>query len=127
MEINEILSRCDHTLLAVTSTSEEIRALCDEAIEYGCASVCIPACHVRGARAYVGEQMKVCTVVGFPNGYCTTEAKAFETADAVKNGADTVKTAVCRNITELETFAGTIKNCGNSCGCAGPSPSGSPL
>ncbi len=90
MEINEILSRCDHTLLAVTSTSEEIRALCDEAIEYGCASVCIPACHVRGARAYVGEQMKVCTVVGFPNGYCTTEAKAFETADAVKNGADEI-------------------------------------
>ena len=90
MELNEILSRCDHTLLAVTSTSEEIRALCDEAIEYGCASVCIPACHVRGARAYVGEQMKVCTVVGFPNGYCTTEAKAFETADAVKNGADEI-------------------------------------
>ena len=90
MELSEILSRCDHTLLAVTATSEEIRALCDEAIEYGCASVCIPACHVRGAKAYVGEQMKICTVIGFPNGYSTTEAKAMEAADAVKNGADEI-------------------------------------
>ena len=90
MELNEILSRCDHTLLSVTATSEEIKALCDEAIEYGCASVCIPACHVRGAKAYVGEQMKICTVIGFPNGYCTTEAKAFMAADAVKNGADEI-------------------------------------
>ena len=90
MELSEILSRCDHTLLAVTATSGEIRALCDEAIEYGCASVCIPACHVRGAKAYVGEQMKICTVIGFPNGYSTTEAKAMEAADAVKNGADEI-------------------------------------
>ena len=90
MELNEILSRCDHTLLSVTSTAAEIKSLCDEAIEYGCASVCIPACHVKGAKAYVGEQMKICTVVGFPNGYCTTEAKAFMAADAVKNGADEI-------------------------------------
>ena len=90
MELNEILSRCDHTLLSVTATSEEIKALCDEAIEYGCASVCIPACHVRGAKAYVGEQMKICTVIGFPNGYSTTASKAYEAADAVKNGADEI-------------------------------------
>ena len=90
MELSEILSRCDHTLLSVTATSEEIRTLCDEAIEYGCASVCIPACHVRGAKAYVGDQMKICTVIGFPNGYDTTEAKAFMAADAVKNGADEI-------------------------------------
>ena len=90
MELNEILSRCDHTLLAVGATMDEIRALCDEAIEYGCASVCIPPCHVKGAKAYVGEQMKICTVIGFPNGYCTTEAKAFEAADAVRNGADEI-------------------------------------
>ena len=90
MELNEILSRCDHTLLAVTTTSEQIRALCDEAIEYGCASVCIPACHVKGAKAYVGDQMKICTVVGFPNGYDTSEAKAFMAAAAVKDGADEV-------------------------------------
>ncbi len=90
MELSEILSRCDHTLLSVTATSEEIKNLCDEAIEYGCASVCIPACHVRGAKAYVGDQMKVCTVIGFPNGYSTTESKAYEAADAVKNGADEI-------------------------------------
>ena len=90
MELSEILSRCDHTLLSVGATSEEIRNLCDEAIEYGCASVCIPACHVRGAKAYVGDQMKVCTVIGFPNGYSTTESKAFEAEDANKNGADEI-------------------------------------
>ena len=90
MELNEILSRCDHTLLSVTAPSEEIKALCDEAIEYGCASVCIPACHVRGAKAYVGDQMKICTVIGFPNGYSTTESKAFEAEDAVNNGADEI-------------------------------------
>ena len=90
MELSEILSRCDHTLLSVGATSEEIRNLCDEAIEYGCASVCIPACHVRGAKAYVGDQMKVCTVIGFPNGYSTTESKAFEAEDAIKNGADEI-------------------------------------
>ena len=90
MELSEILSRCDHTLLSVTATSEEIRTLCDEAIEYGCASVCIPACHVRGAKAYVGDQMKICTVIGFPNGYSTTESKAFEAEDAVNHGADEI-------------------------------------
>ena len=90
MELSEILSRCDHTLLSVIATSEEIRTLCDEAIEYGCASVCIPACHVRGAKAYVGDQMKICTVIGFPNGYSTTESKAFEAEDAVNNGADEI-------------------------------------
>ena len=90
MELSEILARCDHTLLAVGTTSEEIKNLCDEAIEYGCASVCIPACHVKGAKAYVGNQMKICTVIGFPNGYSTTESKAFEAADAVKNGADEI-------------------------------------
>lgn len=90
MELSEILSRCDHTLLAVGATSKEIEDLCDEAIEYGCASVCIPACHVKGAKSYVGEQMKICTVIGFPNGYSTTASKAYEAADAVKNGADEI-------------------------------------
>ena len=90
MELSEILSRCDHTLLAVGATSKEIEDLCDEAIEYGCASVCIAACHVKGAKSYVGEQMKICTVIGFPNGYSTTASKAYEAADAVKNGADEI-------------------------------------
>lgn len=90
MELSEILARCDHTLLSVTATGEEIRNLCDEAIEYGCASVCIPPCHVLGAKNYVGDQMKICTVIGFPNGYNTMAAKIFETKDAVENGASEI-------------------------------------
>ena len=90
MEIKEILEKCDHTLLRVDCTSEEIRKLCDQAIKYRCASVCIPPCHVAGAKRYVGDRMKICTVIGFPNGYSTSAVKAFEAADAVKNGADEV-------------------------------------
>ena len=88
--LDEILAICDHTLLRVDCTSEEIKTLCDQAIKYHCASVCIPPCHVAGAKRYVGDRLKICTVIGFPNGYMTTAAKAFEAADAVKNGADEV-------------------------------------
>ena len=90
MEIREILEKCDHTLLRVDCTSEEIRTLCDQAIRYNCASVCIPPCHVAGAKRYVGDRLKLCTVIGFPNGYSTSAVKAFEAADAVKNGADEI-------------------------------------
>ena len=90
MEIKDILEKCDHTLLRVDCTSAEIQALCDQAIKYHCASVCIPPCHVAGAKRYVGDQLKICTVIGFPNGYSTTATKAFEAADAVKNGADEI-------------------------------------
>lgn len=90
MDIKEILEKCDHTLLRVDCTSEEIKALCDQAIRYHCASVCIPPCHVAGAKRHVGDQLKICTVIGFPNGYSTSAVKAFEAADAVKNGADEV-------------------------------------
>ncbi len=90
MDIREILKKCDHTLLRVDCTGEEIRALCDQAIRYSCASVCIPPCHVAGARRYVGDRLAICTVIGFPNGYMSTAAKAFEAADAVKNGADEI-------------------------------------
>ena len=90
MDIKNILEKCDHTLLRVDCTSAEIRTLCDQAIKYNCASVCIPPCHVSGAKRYVGGRMKICTVIGFPNGYMTTAAKAFEAADAVKNGADEI-------------------------------------
>ena len=85
---NEIMSMVDHTLLAQTATWEQIKALCDDAIHYGTASVCIPPCYVRQAKEYVGDQMKVCTVIGFPNGNHTTAAKVFEAKDAVENGAD---------------------------------------
>ena len=90
MDIRDILVKCDHTLLRVDCTGEEIRALCDQGIKYHCASVCIPPCHVAGAKRYVGSRLTICTVIGFPNGYMTTAAKAFEAADAVKNGADEI-------------------------------------
>ena len=90
MEIKDILEKCDHTLLRVDCTSEEIRRLCDQGMKYHCASVCIPPCHVAGAKRYVGGALKICTVIGFPNGYMTSAAKAFEAADAVANGADEV-------------------------------------
>lgn len=90
MDIRDILEKCDHTLLRVDCTSAEIRALCDQAIKYNCASVCIPPCHVAGAKRYAGDKLKICTVIGFPNGYMTTAAKAYEAADAVKNGAEEI-------------------------------------
>ena len=90
MRVEEILRHVDHTLLSQTATWEEIRKLCDEAIEYQTASVCIPPSYVQQAKEYVGSRMAVCTVIGFPNGYHTTAVKAAEAADAVKNGADEV-------------------------------------
>ncbi|MBR4255614.1 MAG: deoxyribose-phosphate aldolase [Clostridia bacterium] len=90
MEIKEILSKCDHTLLSQTATWEQIKALCDDGIKYGVASVCIPASYVKQAKDYAGDKLAVCTVIGFPNGYDTTAAKCFMAADAVKNGADEV-------------------------------------
>ena len=94
MELNDILSRCDHTLLRVDAGEDEIRAICDQAVKYSCASVCIPPCHVKGASGYLAGRVPVCTVIGFPNGYMTTAAKAFEAADAVKNGADEIDMVV---------------------------------
>ncbi|MBP3401789.1 MAG: deoxyribose-phosphate aldolase [Clostridia bacterium] len=90
MDIKEILSKCDHTLLLQGSTWEEIRAICDDGIKFGCASVCIPASFVKRAKDYVGDRLAICTVIGFPNGYSTTAVKVFETADAIKNGADEI-------------------------------------
>ena len=90
MERNEILSKVDHTLLAQTATWAEIRAICDDGMKYHTASVCIPASYVKQAADYVDGKLPICTVIGFPNGYMTTAAKAFETADAVKNGADEI-------------------------------------
>ena len=90
MKLSEILAACDHTLLAQTATWEEIRELCDDGIHYRCASVCIPASFVKQAKEYVGDQLAICTVIGFPNGYATTAAKCFMAADAVSNGADEV-------------------------------------
>ena len=90
MNRQDIYSRIDHTLLKQTATWEEIQTLCDEAIFYRTASVCIPPRHVKKAKDYAGNRMKICTVVGFPNGYCTAAVKAFETEDALDNGADEI-------------------------------------
>jgi len=90
MELSAILAKCDHTLLSPTATWEQIRALCDEGMEYKTASVCIPASYVEKAKAYVGNKLAICTVIGFPNGYDTTKAKCFMAADAVDKGADEV-------------------------------------
>lgn len=90
ISLEEILQICDHTLLRVDCTSGEIMQLCDQAIKYNCASVCIPPCHVAGAKRYVGKKMKICTVIGFPNGYETSAVKAFEAKDAIINGADEI-------------------------------------
>lgn len=90
MNIKKILSKVDHTLLSQTAKFEDIKSLCDDAIKYKVASVCIAPTYVKRAKDYVGDEMRVCTVVGFPNGYNTTEAKVFETIDAIKNGADEI-------------------------------------
>lgn len=90
MKIEEILAKVDHTLLSQTATWEEIKKICDDGMKYKTASVCIPASYVKRAKEYVGNKLPICTVIGFPNGYSTTETKCFETSDAVKNGADEI-------------------------------------
>lgn len=90
MEYSKILSHVDHTLLTQTATWEEIKQICDDAMEYGTASVCIPPSYVKACKEYVGDKMAVCTVIGFPNGYMTTATKEFETKDAIACGADEI-------------------------------------
>lgn len=90
MEIKEILSKVDHTLLTQSATWAEIKSICDDGMKYKTASVCIPASYVKQAREYADDKLAICTVIGFPNGYSTTATKCFETADAVENGADEI-------------------------------------
>ena len=90
MEQKEILSKVDHTLLAQGATWAEIRTVLDDAIQYGCASACIPASYVKQAAYYVAGRLPICTVIGFPNGYSTTASKCFEARDAVANGAEEI-------------------------------------
>ncbi|MGM9666084.1 MAG: deoxyribose-phosphate aldolase [Eubacteriales bacterium] len=94
MEISEILSKVDHTLLSQTATEQEIKELCDDAVKFGVASVCIAPSYVKLAKGYVGDEMKICTVIGFPNGYNTTECKVYETKNAIENGADEIDTVI---------------------------------
>lgn len=94
MQIEEILARVDHTLLKQEATWEQIREICDDAVKYRCASVCIPASYVKQAAEYLQGEVKVCTVIGFPNGYSTTAVKVFETRDAIGNGASEIDMVV---------------------------------
>ena len=118
--MNDILKRVDHTLLKQTSTLEEIRKICDDAVQYQTASVCIPPSFVKQAKEYVLDKMQICTVIGFPNGYNTTACKVFEAQDAIHNGADEIDMvinlgwvkeqnykAVKEEIAELKKVCGT--------------------
>lgn len=90
MDHKKILQAVDHTLLSQTATWKEIQKICEEGMQYNVASVCIPASYVKRAKEYVGGRKAVCTVIGFPNGYHTTETKIFETKDAIEKGADEI-------------------------------------
>jgi len=100
MDRGILFKAVDHTLLAQGATWEEIRQICDDAVKYGTASVCIPPSYVRRAKEYLGDKMAVCTVIGFPNGYNTTAVKLFETKDALDNGADEIDMVI--NIGDLK-------------------------
>ncbi|MBQ7225335.1 MAG: deoxyribose-phosphate aldolase [Clostridia bacterium] len=100
MELKDILSRVDHTYLKQDATWEDIRRTCDEGMEFSTASVCIPASYVKEAKEYVGDRLKICTVIGFPNGYSTKEVKCFEAKNAIENGADEIDTVI--NIGDLK-------------------------
>ena len=100
MDIKEILSRVDHTLLSPSATWEEIRQICDDGIKYHTASVCIPPSFVRRAKEYARDGVKICTVIGFPNGYSTSSVKAYETLTALKDGTEEIDMVI--NIGDLK-------------------------
>ena len=119
MDINNILSHCDHTLLAVDATWNDIKQICDDGMKYKTASVCIPASYVRQASEYVGGKLAICTVIGFPNGYSTTDVKAFEAKNAVENGADEIDMVI--NVGwakdgKFDEILNEIKEVKNACG-----------
>ena len=107
MEQNEILSRVDHTLLTPTATWEQVKALCDEGKQFGVASVCIPPRYVKRANDYAGG-LKICTVVGFPNGYATPEVKVFETEDAIRDGADEIDMVINQGLAKAGDWEGVL-------------------
>ena len=100
MDKNEIFKTVDHTLLTQGATWEEIKEICDDAVAYGTASVCIPPSYVKRAAEYLGDKMPVCTVIGFPNGYNTAKVKVFEARDAIENGAKEIEMVI--NIGDLK-------------------------
>lgn len=109
MNDQEILRRVDHTLLTPTATWEQVRAICDEGREFSTASVCIPPRFVKKAADYVGNSLKICTVIGFPNGYSTPEVKVFETEDAVRNGADEIDMVINLGLAKAGDWEGVLR------------------
>lgn len=108
MDQKEILSRVDHTLLSPTATWEQVKAVCDEGRQFGAASVCIPPRYVKRANDYVGSSLKICTVVGFPNGYSTPEVKVFETEDAIRDGADEIDMVINQGLAKEGDWEGVL-------------------
>lgn len=108
MDRKEILSRVDHTILSPTATWEQVRAVCDEGKQFGVASVCIPPRYVKRANDYVGSSLKICTVVGFPNGYSTPEVKVFETEDAIRDGADEIDMVIEQGLAKERDWEGVL-------------------
>lgn len=109
MDNQAILSRVDHTLLAPTATWEQVKTICDEGKEAGVASVCIPPRYVKRAAEYVGNELKICTVIGFPNGYSTPEVKVFETEDAIRNGADEIDMVMNLGLAKSGDWEGVLE------------------
>ena len=109
MDCKEILSRVDHTLLTPTATWAQVKAVCDEGLAYGVASVCIPPRYVKKAADYVGNDLKLTTVVGFPNGYSTPEVKVYETEDAIRNGADEIDMVINLGLAKSGDWEGVLE------------------
>lgn len=115
----EILEKVDHTYLKQTATWNDIKELCDDAIKYNTASVCVPPSFVKKAKEYVNGKIKICTVIGFPNGYNTTAVKVFETSDAIKNGADEIDMVINIGMlkeSEYNEILNEINEIKNACG-----------
>ena len=108
MDRKEILSRVDHTILAPAATWEQVKAVCDEGREFGTASVCIPPRYVKRANDYVSGSLKICTVIGFPNGYSTPEVKVFETEDAIRDGADEIDMVINQGLAKERDWEGVL-------------------
>ena len=109
MDRDKIFSAVDHTALAQDATWEQVKAVCDEGLEFGTASVCIPPRYVKKAAEHVGNRLKICTVIGFPNGYSTPEVKVFETEDAIRNGADEIDMVINLGLAKAGDWEGVLQ------------------
>ncbi len=109
MNQREILHRVDHTLLTPTATWDQVKVICDEGLHYETASICIPPRYVKRAADYVGTKLKICTVIGFPNGYSTPEVKIFEAEDAIRNGADEIDMVVNLGLVKAGDWEGVLQ------------------